>query len=134
MGDVRMITEIEEETVDLDWFCIDDDGEIAHFASGGRGFLPPSVKESRANLDRLAAYFRRDLPPNGSGGEAKNLSAHKRFTSSKQKTRYLDDYLLMGSRGLYSLTCIMGATRPTNYFLVIVPSNPLRVEDLPDDI
>ena len=52
-----MISDIEEETRDIDWFCTDIDGEIGHFASGGRGFLPLSVKASQENLNRLVSIF-----------------------------------------------------------------------------
>lgn len=129
-----MITDIEEETQDIDWFSVDANGEIAHFATGGRGFLPPSVKASRANLNHLATYFREHLTANGDGIESPNLSSHMQFTSEAQKATYLADYSRMGAKGLYSFDCVVGPKRPSSYFLAVKPSHPLTVDDLPDDI
>ena len=129
-----MITDIQEETQDIDWFSVDANGEIAHFASGGRGFLPPSVKASNEDLQYLTSYFRRDLSKNGDGVESLNLSSHMRFQSETQKTTYLADYSQMGAKGLYSFDCIVGPKRPTGYFVVARPSHPLRVEDLPHNV
>jgi hypothetical protein len=129
-----MITDIEEETLDLDWFSVDDNGEIAHFASGGRGFLPSSVKVSRTNLARITAYFRRDLDANGSAIESANLSLHTEFNSEAEKARYMADYSRMAAKGLYSFDCVIDHKRPCNYYLVARPSCTLKVNDLPDDI
>jgi hypothetical protein len=129
-----MILDVEEETQDLDWFGVDDTGGIAHFASGGRGFLPPSVKASRLNLTRLTAFFRQHLSANGVGIESTSLSSHLQFTSEVQKAIYLADYSRMGAKGLYSFDCVVGPKRPSSYFVVIKPSRPLKVDDLPDDI
>src|SRR5262249_5104444 len=103
-----MITDVEEETQDFDWFSVDDNGEIAHFASGGRGFLPPSVKVSKSNLNRLAAFFRESLSANGIAIEAAGLSSHLHFESEAQRSTYLANYLRMGAKGLYSFDCVIG--------------------------
>ncbi len=129
-----MITDLEEETLDLDWFSVDVDGEIAHFASGGRGFLPPSVKASRENLNRLIAYFRSILAVNGDAIESPNFSSHKQFQSEAQKSMYLADYSQMGAKGLYSFDYVVVSKRPSGYFVVARPSHPLNVEILPHNI
>jgi hypothetical protein len=129
-----MITDIEEETLDLDWFGMDDNGDIGHFASGGRGFLPPSVKASRTNLDRITAYFRQEALANGIARESANLALHEEFKSEPQKTRYLADFERMAAKGLYSFDCVVGQSRPSNYFLVATPSCALKVNELPNDI
>jgi hypothetical protein len=126
---VTVITDIEEETLDLDWFSVDAEGAIAHFASGGRGFLPMSVKASKEDLD-LTAYFRA-APKNGHAVASPRLSSQKQFESDAQKAKYLADYAQMGERGFFSFDCIVGPRRPTGYFLVVQPSLPLRLEDLP---
>ena len=133
-GEHAMITDLEEETLDLKWFSVDDSGEIAHFASGGRGFLPPSVKASKSNLDRLKTFFRKDLSPNGIGIVSANLLLHEHFESEAEKTRYLEFFSQNATKGLYSFDCFIDATRPTGYFLVVTPSRPLKVDDLPHDI
>jgi hypothetical protein len=129
-----MISDLEEETIDLDWFSIDNNGEIGHFASGGQGFLPPSVKSSKSNLTRLAEFFRHSLSTNGAAIESQALLSHVQFNSRAQQARYLEDYSRMASKGLYSFNCIMDFNRPTSYFLVVKPSCPLKVDDLPDEI
>jgi len=129
-----MISDIEEETLDLDWFGVDIDGKIAHFASGGRGFLPSSVKSSKDALDRLTEFFRHSLLAHGTGIESPNLSSHVQFESESYKSRFLTDYARMASKGLYSFDCIVSSQRPTGYFKVIAPSRPLTVDDIPSDI
>jgi hypothetical protein len=129
-----MITDIEEETQDIDWFSVDTNGEIAHFATGGRGFFPQSVKASRANMNRLVSYFRGTLPANGDGVQSRNLSSHMQFTSKAQLTTYLADYIRMGAKGLYSFDCIIDRKRPSSYFMVVRPSHPLTLNDLPGDV
>ena len=129
-----MITDIEQETQDIDWFSVDANGEIAHFATGGRGFLPLSVKASRLIVNRLATYFRETLPANGYGIESLNLNSHTQFTSEVQKRAYLADFSRMGAKGLYSFDCVVCSKRPSSYFMVIRPSHPLTVNELPTDI
>ena len=68
-----LISELEEETQDIDWFCVDVAGEIAHFASGGRGFLPTSVSSSRVSLEILLQYFRESLAQSTVAIEAASL-------------------------------------------------------------
>jgi hypothetical protein len=129
-----VITDFEEETQDIDWFSVDASGEIAHFASGGRGFLPLTVRASKEDLQYLTSYFRKELARNGDGVESPHLVAHMRFESEEQKAAYLADYSQMGAKGLYSFDCMVGPKRPSGYFLVVEPSRPLRIEGFPSDI
>jgi hypothetical protein len=66
--------------------------------------------------------------------EAASLSSHSQFKSEAQKTTYLADYSRMGAKGLFSLDCVIGPKRPSNYFMVVTPSCPLKVNDLPNEI
>lgn len=50
------ISDIEEECEDLDWYAVDESGYIGHFATGGRGFLPRSVKNSSENRLTLHSF------------------------------------------------------------------------------
>lgn len=132
--DLKMITDIEEETLDLDWFSVDDNGELAHLASGGQGFLPPSVKASKTNLNIVTAYFRELIATNGRGIESPNLVSHIQFESNAQRATYLSAFLPMGAKGLHSFDCVLGSRRPNGYFVVARPSTPMTVDDVPDDI
>ncbi len=129
-----MITDIEEETQDIDWFGADLNGEIAHFTSGGRGFLPPSVKACKEDLNLAYAYFRHELAANGYGIQSSNLLLHMKFQSVEQKATYLADYLRMASKGLYSFDCVITGKRPSGYFVVASPARPLSVNELPNEI
>jgi|SRR6516164_7834135 hypothetical protein len=128
-----MISGLEEETLDLDWFAVDGQGEIGHFATGGKGFLPPSVKASKENQSKLNAFFRK-LTKNGEAIESPILASHVQFQTEAEANRYLEDYSYMAGRGLYSFDCFIARRRPTSYFLVARPSDPLTLEDLPKDI
>ena len=46
----------------------------------------------------------------------------------------MEDYSRMGAKGLYSFNCIIGPNRPSSYFMVVTPSRPLKVDELPNDI
>ncbi|MCD0465080.1 hypothetical protein [Flavobacterium sp. ENC] len=53
-----MITEIEQQSLDIDWFFTD--GTHIAFAASGGGKLPESISES-VDYNLLSHYFR-DLP------------------------------------------------------------------------
>jgi hypothetical protein len=54
-----MITEIEQVSLDIDWFFTD--GQYISFMTSGGGRLPGSVSESEETHKILANYFR-NLP------------------------------------------------------------------------
>src|SRR5262249_44019510 len=59
------ISDIEEETLDLDWFALDRNGHIGHFTTGGMGDLPQTVREGYS-VDSLASvtdFFRTSVKP-----------------------------------------------------------------------
>jgi hypothetical protein len=58
-----MISEIDQETSDIDWFFTD--GEMIGFVASGGGRLPNSIsRKSIEEIELLADYFRR-LPQTG---------------------------------------------------------------------
>jgi hypothetical protein len=129
-----MISDIEEEILDIDWYCVDACGEIAHFASAGQGFLPKSVKASKERLERLSMYFRQTLSVNGDSIVSHNLCSHVRFQSDAQKATYLAFFSQLATKGLYSFACVLAPTRPTSYFQVARPSQPIKTNQLPNEI
>lgn len=129
-----LISELEEETQDIDWFCVDAVGEIAHFASGGRGFLPTSVSSSRVSLEILLQYFRESLAPSTVAIEAASLCQHLQFRSTLEMENYFADFRDVGTRGLYSFDCVTVGPRPSSYFQVVYPQTAVRFENLPGDI
>ncbi|MBI6695851.1 hypothetical protein YA0788_27530 [Pseudomonas corrugata] len=45
------------EVNDLDWFASYKDGFLAHFATGGKGGVPQSIKESLSKYELIYEYF-----------------------------------------------------------------------------
>jgi hypothetical protein len=80
------ISDIKAETQDFDRFSVDVKGEIAHFASGGRGFLAPTVMAAKEELQSLTACVRHAMSRNGKWIESPNLSTHMHFESSEWKS------------------------------------------------
>jgi hypothetical protein len=95
-----MITEIEQASLDIDWFFTD--GQYISFMASGGGRLPGSVSESKETHKILANYFR-NLPEISDviiNPELNNILI-KVFGSGVNE-RYLKDYVLMARKGLFS--------------------------------
>lgn len=128
-----MITEIEQETMDMDWFFTD--GEYVGFMASGGGKLPDSVAESEEKRQILVHYFR-NLPEISEVEVSSKLdSILIKISGSGANERYLEDYVLMTKKGLYSFdkSYPNQFTEP-NYHLVAGPTNPLKLKELPQDI
>ncbi|WP_312902261.1 hypothetical protein [Chryseobacterium taichungense] len=128
-----MITEIEQQTMDID--CFFTDGEYVGFMASGGGKLPDSVAKSEEKRQILALYFR-NLPEISEVIINPKLDSIliKIFGSGVNK-RYLEDYVSMTKKGLYSFD----KTYPNNflephYHLVANPKNPLKLKELPQNI
>ena len=128
-----MITEIEQETMDMDWFFTD--GEYVGFMASGGGKLPDSVAESEEKRQILARYFR-NLPEISEVAVNPDLDniLIKVFGSGVNE-RYLEYYVSMTKKGLFSFD----KTYPNqfldpHYHLVATPKKPLKLEDLPQNI
>lgn len=118
-----MYTEIEQETLDMDWFFTD--GEHIGFVASAGGKLPDSVSILDKE-NRLSAYFR-SLP--------EISEAIIDSTLGKEEFIYLMDFLNMSKKGLYSFDkTILNDSSDTNYRLVASPGNPLKLNQLPPDI
>jgi hypothetical protein len=126
-----VITDIEEETEDIDWFAADRAGSIAHFASGGRGFIPASIKASKEDLTTLQSFFR-GLSDHFTLPVVSNIAESRfSFRDEAQRARYLEDFLRMAAKGLYSFDCVVEPIRASGYFLVATPTHHLNVFSLP---
>lgn len=128
-----MITEIEQQTLDIDWFLTD--GKYIRFMASGGGKLPDSVAKSSYNNEKLVSYFR-NLPEISDFVVNSKLDALliEKFGTGVNE-RYLEDYVLMTKKGLYSFD----KTVPCNfldpyYHLVASPVIPLIISDLPKEI
>lgn len=119
---------------DFDWYAVDPQEIIVHFASGG-GEIPSSVSVSKSNLEKMA-HFVRSLPEFVSNFEInpglENIIA---FKSEQEKARYTQDFISMSQRGLYSFDKDdPGDFSNKGYHLVAKPGQLLRLASLPDEI
>ncbi|WP_390456100.1 hypothetical protein, partial [Chryseobacterium sp. Alg-005] len=122
-----MYTEIEQQTLDIDWFFTDNE-DIAFVASAG-GKLPETI----AKLDKdngLSKYFR-DL----SEVSEVIINPSLEFIIQKVDDNYLSDFLSMAKKGLYTFDkTILNNFSDTSYHLVASPKTPLKMKDLPENI
>lgn len=128
-----MYTEIEQQTLDIDWFFTDS--KHIGFTASGAGKLPESVARSSEKNEKLVSYFR-NLP------EISDVVVNPKLNDllieifgTGADERYLQDFIFMTKKGLYSFD----KTNLNNFFdydyhLVTSPKNPLTISELPKDI
>jgi hypothetical protein len=125
-------TEQEQASLDLDWFAVDSEGQIAHFASAGRP-LPKSVSQSQED-NKFVSNFFRSLPGIGRLAEADpEITLHVSFEGPEMQSRYLTDFESMGIRGLFSYDTTLPGT-DLQFFRVYSPNDPLKIADLPPEV
>lgn len=123
-----MLTEIEQETSDIDWFFTDNN-EIAFVASGA-GKLPKSFAKIDKH-DLLVSYFR-NLPEISDFSINDDLS---NILHHEVDNEYLCDFVHMTKKGLYSFDkTVLNNFNEPNYHLVAKPHKSLKFIDLPNDI
>lgn len=127
------IIEIDQETYDFNWFAVDTDGYLIHFASIG-GKLPNSVSASREDLEQLNAYFLCSSIISASACINPNLAQMVKNISNMRW--YTESSIEYAQRGLFSFYKTDPAQqRPNNsYHLVAYPENVLSLTELPDTI
>ena len=114
------ISDDEQNYKDLDWYCVDSEGRIGHFASAGYKRIPPSVAESSEDLNLLNEFFT-SLP---AAPHAHELD--EQLTEQQRSERYLHSFVEMADRGLFSFDIETYPTPETCYFRVAIPKGPLR--------
>lgn len=125
-----MITELEQSTLDIDWFFTSN-SRIGFVASAG-GRLPKSVSKSEENIQLLSDYFR--SLPDISDIEI-NPMLNEIMINRKPDERYLSDFILMAQKGLYSFDkTMLNNFEDDNYHLVVKPILNLDIKDLPFEI
>lgn len=123
-----MISEIEQQYLDIDWF-FSDENNLAFVASGG-GKLPKSVEECE-DYGLLVSYFR-NLPDTSDVKLNDNL--HK-ILKSEPDERYLNDFIIMARKGFYTFDkTVLNDFIDTNYHLVAFPLTPLKFSDISEEI
>ncbi len=128
-----MYTEIEQQTLDIDWFFTDEN-HIGFIASGA-GKLPEAVAKSSENNEKLISYFR-GLP------EISDVVINPELDSLLVKIfgngadeRYLQDFVSMTKKGLYTFDKThLNNFLNDDYHLIASPMKPLTLKDLPQNI
>lgn len=131
------ISEIELEVMDIDWFAVDEDGALGHFTSGTSGLLPPSVISSKIKLEKVFSFISelpmtRKVQVDDKCEDIVSPSFWKRLSNPMEM--FLECYLKMGSRELYSYDYYEHDPKNYSYFRVIIPEKPLLLDELPNDI
>ncbi|HTE01618.1 MAG TPA: hypothetical protein VK668_20160 [Mucilaginibacter sp.] len=126
-----MITDIEQETSDIEWFFIC--GEEIGFVESGGGKLPNSISiKSMEEIILLATYFR-NLP--AKSDVVINRDLKRLLTPGTAIKEYLTYFVELAEKGIYSFDkTVSNRFADTNYHLVAKPTNPLKVSELPLEI
>lgn len=123
-----MYTEIEQQSLDIDWFFTDNN-EIAFVASAG-GKLPEAIAKLEEENEILSSFFR-NLPEISDviiSPELKNILPDVNDT-------YLSDFINMAKKGIYAFDkTVLNNFLNSNYHLVAIPTIPLKLKDLSPDI
>lgn len=116
-----MMTEAEQQSLDIDWFFTD--GRFIGFVASAGGRVPDSVARSPENSKVLSLYFR-GLP------EISSV-----MIRSEEDNGYLEDFIYMTARGLFAFDkTVLNNFSESNYHLVSKPLNPLTMDSVPDKI
>ncbi|ROH98825.1 hypothetical protein EGI16_19880 [Chryseobacterium sp. G0240] len=128
-----MYTEIEQQTLDIDWFFTD--GKYIGFVASGAGKLPKTVANSVKNNKKLVSYFR-NLPQISDAIVSPLLdNLLTKIFGSGVDEKYLRDFISLTQKGLYSFDKTnLNDFMDNHYHLVTIPKNPLKISDLPPDI
>ena len=122
---------------DFDWFGVDEEGLLAHFATAGFKAIPPSVSASAEDLKLVTDYFTKRASVRGShqvDEESLANSLNREWKGERLEARYLRDFVSMANKGLFSYD-IDSYLRPgICYFRVACPDMPLKLHELPDPI
>lgn len=123
-----------EDGLDIDWFALDQQDNVLHFASGGGG-VPKTIKEGAADNEYLRSFLI-GLPKLNDGIKlSQDLSKFVAFKSEESRNAYLNDFLLMASVGLFSFDkSFLGQPSDNRYHLVCIPAKRLSFESLPPDV
>ena len=122
------ISEDEQTYKDLDWYCVDDEGCVGHFTTAGFKKIPPTVAESAEDLKFLDEFFGQLAPV------AEGHVLDEQLTPDMCTERYLQSFVAMADRGLYSFDIETYLNPEICYFRVAIPRTPLLFMNLPGNV
>jgi len=121
------ITETECSYLDVEWYGVDQRGQIAVFCSGGAGDLPEFVCEDAERTDQLAEYF------GGISAVSECRLLHEKGEQARQVAQEFSE------KGLFYFDADdqsdprMANLQPF-YTKVSVPLRPLAFDELPEQV
>jgi len=122
-----------QEGYDVDFFAMDQNQYLIHFASGGSR-IPESIYGSD-KFQEMVFVFCEKLPIISDVVVNSQIDAIKKFDSETKRHLYLSSFINMASRGLYSFdNCFPGKSISLQYNLVASPKIPLMKSDVPSEI
>jgi len=130
------ISAIDQEVSDYDWFAIDTQGNVGHFASNG-GILLESVAASAENLQLVVDHFKSSQVITGFR-LAPTFSYPSDIKSIEQKKIFVSSFTAYSEYGLYSFDRYepnyRGDLSKQNYIPVSQPNKPIHINQLPETI
>ena len=128
-------TEDEQEYGDLDWYAVDEQGNVGEFLTGGHRLLPPSFASNKEISETLSDYFG-NLPfEEGDFTFCPNLEKNMReLKAGEINERFMPSSQKMAARGLYSYDSDSYVYKERPYFRVALPKKALKLAELPPEI
>lgn len=122
---------------DFDWFGVDEEGLIGHFATAGFKRLPPSVATRAEDLKIVIDCFDNLAPVRAShrvDDKSLTTALQREWKGEKNEGRYLCSFASMADKGLFSFDIEPHLKPGIAYFRVASPEMPLHIGELPENI
>lgn len=130
-----MISVEEQNSYDFDWFAVDSEGYLAHFASGGCS-LPKSIGEFFDSISIM--MLAEDVQSINDSSEFvinPELTNLKELNDENSLKNYVRTFVAYARKGLYSYDTAQPARlHNKEYHLIASPVNRLNINALPQSI
>ena len=122
-----IITDLDLQIEDIEWYGVDKNGRIAQFMSGGSFAVPGFVRESRENLEIVSHFFEK---------YNQTISETVLFNKNIEYPRkeFWEECKYISQKGIYCYDIWHKSEFMNEYIYVCKPSLALAITDLPQDI
>lgn len=122
-----IITDLDLQIEDIEWYGVDKNGRIAQFMSGGSFAVPEFVRESRENLEIVSHFFEK---------YNQTISETVLFNKNIEYPRkeFIEECKYISQKGIYCYDIWHKSEFMNEYIYVCKPSLALAITDLPQDI
>lgn len=87
--------EEEQLTMDVDWFGVDREGHVGHFATNGSRLLPSKIAADKAGWKKVLAFFLALEVTESGAAPCPGLSGAQSWPNDERKAEYLHSFLAM---------------------------------------